>query len=225
MSYCEKCGNQISENSKFCPGCGEQQNNNSPDSSISADRSFPYVSPGRSYIETTNNVIFRTGYSNRLFTRWIILCFIQIISTFAAVCIINISISHLENVCREYKKYHGRYSASYYETAKEVISLLDILRTCTVIFSIGIVCIYIIKCFQIRQNSLAVTKDGINGIACPSLGFGTLNFNIRFNQIASVIVKSGHITFTTTLSNKKYHCCVEDYLIARQIIKKILIGE
>lgn len=30
MSYCEKCGKQISENSKFCPGCGEQQNNASP---------------------------------------------------------------------------------------------------------------------------------------------------------------------------------------------------
>lgn len=27
MSYCEKCGNQISENSKFCPGCGTPQNN------------------------------------------------------------------------------------------------------------------------------------------------------------------------------------------------------
>lgn len=32
MPYCEKCGNLMSNDSKFCAKCGSQQNNNSPQS-------------------------------------------------------------------------------------------------------------------------------------------------------------------------------------------------
>lgn len=225
MPYCEKCGKQISESSKFCSGCGEPQDNNLPVVSASADQSFPYVSSGWQYLNNADNIIFRTGYSNRLFTRWIFFCFIEVIGTFISVCVINLGISHIEDVLR---KYRNHYSSSYnesYETLKELVSIMEIFRAGIIIAAIFVLGTYIIKCFQIRQNCLTITKDGINGVACPSLGFGTLDFNIRFDQITSVSVKSGHIIFTTTLSNKKYHCCIEDYVIARQIIKKILVEE
>ncbi len=226
MPYCEKCGKQISESSKFCSGCGEPQDNNLPVVSASADQSFPYVSSGRQYLNNADNIIFRTGYSNRLFTRWIFFCFLQVISNFICVCIINLGISHIEDALREYRNhYSSSYNDESYKTLKELVSIMEILRVVLIIAAIFVLGTYIIKCFQIRQNCLTITKDGINGVACPSLGFGTLDFNIRFDQITSVSVKSGHIIFTTTLSNKKYHCCIEDYVIARQIIKKILIEE
>lgn len=225
MPYCEKCGKQLSDDAMFCAGCGEPQDNNLPVVSASADQSFPYVSSGRQYLNNADNIIFRTGYSNRLFTRWIFFCFIEVIGTFISVCVINLGISHIEGVLR---KYRNHYSSSYnesYETLKELVSIMEIFRVGIIIAAIFVLGIYITKCLQIRQNCLTITKDGINGVACPSLGFGTLDFNISFNQLTSVSVKSRHIIFTTTFSNKKYHCCVEDYVIARQIIKKILVEE
>lgn len=124
MPYCKNCGKQISESSKFCHGCGEPQDNNLPVVSASADQSFPYASSGRQYLNNADNIIFRTGYSNRLFTRWIFFCFIEVIGTFISVCVINLGISHIEDVLR---KYRNHYSSSYnesYETLQELVSIM-----------------------------------------------------------------------------------------------------
>ena len=195
------------DNAKFCSVCGLPRSNDSS---------------GRSYLDNTNNIIFRTGYNNSLLTKWIISICISI--GFAIICflVIQYYISYVNDLRHDYRI--TRYSKNY-ETLKNLTFFLKCISTFCIFEPIIFTFTAIINLIRIKKNYLVITNDEIYGIACPSFGYGTLNFNIRFDQISSVTIKSKHIIFTTNFDNKKYHCYVEDYAAARQIIKKILIGE
>lgn len=201
MFYCKNCGNQLSDDSKFCGKCGTPQsspisNNQSPTSQANSVNS--------------GNILLKTGYSNKLLTKHIVSIIIGIILIALIYIILEQFISQNDNTY----SYGGgfKYSASSVSFFRTLCHLCAIW---TLIYDI----MYVIKCFQIKNNYLNITEEGIYGVACPSFGFGTLNFNIQFNQIKSVAVKSGRIIFTTNFDNKKYCLYVEDYDTAISIIK------
>lgn len=204
MSYCKNYGNQLKDDSKFCSKCGVQQS-----LSISNNQSYSSPSSWRANSGDSGNLLLKTGYSNKLLTRNILFIIIGIIYLALIYIILDQFISQNNNTY----SYGGGYKHS-----ESSISFLKLLCSLCAIEVVVHTIMRIIRCIQIKNNYLNITEEGIYGVACPSFGFGTLNFNVQFNQITSVVVKSGRIIFTTTFDNKKYYCCVEDYTTAINII-------
>ena len=141
---------------------------------------------------------------------------IEIIAIFIVNAITGSYISKLDGI--------SRYSDKY-EVAQLGISSLNFMRGLFIVMLVIIIIEIIIKCFQLKNNYLYITEEGIYGEACPTFGFGTIYFNFKFNQIRAVTLKTGRIVFTTRVDNKKYHCCVEDCAAARNIINTKLFGK
>lgn len=83
----------------------------------------------------------------------------------------------------------------------------------------------LIKCFQITKNYIYITDKRVYGDACPRFGLGLVSFNLEFRLIHSATIKGDRLIITTTGSQTKYYCFVDNPDSARRIINDMLYGK
>ncbi len=212
MYYCTKCGKQLSDDSKFCINCGAPQQ-----TTQTQPQAHQNSSPMRMHSEDSDEHLLYCRYSGSEITRRILIILIGAVFNIVALIYFSNSISKLEyTVNRELSKYSQRY-----EEYLSKISFLKSVRIFLILLCVIVIIESILHCFQIKQNYLYITNDGIHGEACPFFGFTTVSIKFNFASIRNVDVKNDRLTITT-YGGTKYYFFVEGCLAAQNMINKKL---
>lgn len=197
MPFCRNCGNQIPENTKFCDKCGSAQQY---DSSPAPSR---LEKPSTTFSDNEPKTLLSASYSNKQFNT-IVICIIFIaVLGFICVYILN-------NKINELSEYY------YKDSVAQSIQSLKNIRAFSVFIDIILAGELVLKCFQIKNNYIHITEEGVSGEGCPIWGFGTLPFKFSFKYIRNVESKNDGLLIIT--ADKKYYCFVENASKAQMLI-------
>lgn len=197
MSFCQNCGNQLTDDSKFCEKCGANQKN----ASITSD------------LGNQNDMPIKKMYNNKYFTN----CIIHIIIYAIITLIVNSFFSSIKFEIEENIKSTDKNSSSYDEQMR-FLSISSAIRFIFIAMMLAVIISYIVKFLQIKTNYIMVTKYGISGKACPTFGYGILSFDFKFEQIKKIQIGRGCIIIKLKSERKKYRCYIEDHKKIRNLI-------
>lgn len=200
MPFCEKCGNQLKEESVFCSRCGTKKNSGS---------SFPDAS--------APSMGMRHEYSTSEFTFRIVILLISVAVDIAAIWYISEKIDELEPYL--FKSYIQSSVSGL--TIKDCLEILKFLRIFLIISTVIYSVEYILKILQIVNNHLCIYNDCISGKCCPFWGFGVKSFSLNYDNIYDITVKRNMMKILDVYG-KKYYCFIEEPIAAKKHIKRIL---
>ncbi len=200
MPFCEKCGNQLKEESAYCSRCGTKKNSGS---------SFPDAS--------APSTGMRHEYSTSAFTSRIVLLLISVAVNIAAIWYISEKIDKLEHYLF---KSHVQSAVSGL-TVEECLEILKFLRVFFIISIVIYTVEYILKIVQIINNHLCIFNDCISGKCCPFWGFGVKSFCLTYDNIYDITVKRNMMK-VLDMYGKKYYCFIEEPIAAKKHIKRIM---
>ncbi len=194
MAFCSNCGNRLDDDAKFCNKCGKPLSSN-----------LALHSPSGS---ASKNSLRSYGYSNRKLNEFIY-------TIIGVVAIIFISVYILNGQIDKVLDARGWITDEMKEAAKKIETIRDIMVVVLTVYAGEIA----IKCFQVKKNYLSVSDDYVTGEACPSFGFGTVNFNHPYENICSARTK-GETVIIEISGGKKYYFFIENAKQAGKSIRK-----
>ncbi len=200
MPFCEKCGNQLKEESVFCSRCGTKKNSGS---------SFPDTS--------APSIGMCHEYSTSAFTSRIVTLLITVVVDIAVIWYISEKIEKLERYL--FKSYVESSVPGL--TIEDCLEILKFLRVFLIISAVIYSVEYILKIIQIINNHLCIYNDYISGKCCPFWGFGVNSFSLDYNNIYDITVKRNMMKIVD-MYGKKYYCFIEEPIAAKKQIKRIM---
>lgn len=219
MPFCGNCGTQMSDDARFCTKCGTQRSAFAPAVQPTPQPLVP--EPSRPILSGENEkVLFYKKYSNRAFSKQLFFIALNILIWFIACSLLNSFISDLEDECEVYSRYSRKY-----EVIQDAISELEEWNSFYILLTIITSSFMLIKLFQITKNKLYITDKRVYGDACPRFGLGLVSFNLEFRLIHSATIKGDRLIITTTGSQTKYYCFIDNPRAARRLINDKLFGK
>ncbi len=216
MPFCGNCGTQMSDDARFCTKCGTQRSVFAPAVQTTPQPIVP--EPSRPIFSGENEkVLFYKKYSNRAFSKQLFFIVLYILITYVLSVFTN---SFLSDWADEYAN-----NSEQYETIQDSLSELEEWNSYIIFLTIIISALLLIKCFRITKNNIYITDKRVYGDACPRFGFGLVSFNLEFRLIHSATVKGDALIITTTGSQTKYYCFIDNPDAARRIINDMLYGK
>lgn len=212
MPFCGNCGTQMSDDARFCTKCGTQRSAFAPAVQPTPQPIVP--EPSRPILSGENEkVLFYKKYSNRAFSKQLFFIALNILIPFIGCICTN---SFLSDLADEYSDNSAiQDSLSDFEESTSFITLITIITSA----------LLLIKCFQITKNNLYITDKRVYGDACPRFGLGLVSFNLEFRLIHSATIKGDRLIITTTGSQTKYYCFIDNPRAARRLINDKLFGK
>lgn len=197
MPYCEHCGAQVSDTSKFCRSCGAEQTNIQTVSHS--------VGPG--ILPPDGQILFRSDYTYEGLKKPLV----NAIILMAGMALIWIFF--------EMMPYMGvSYSYSDLSEIRMFKKLLPIMFIVVLVLDLLDL---VPKLIAVKSNYIAVTDSGVFGTGC--VGFGITvseNFDLTFEKIIRVESKRRILAIYT--EDKSYLCYIQKTVKAKKIISRYI---
>lgn len=223
MPFCEKCGNQLKQDSKFCSKCGAPSNYTPPAPVPLQNQNTP--PPVYRNSTESNKVILRCGSDPAYLIKMITIFSIA----FALTLVIYFMIIDpmYEDIMDKWDNFRRKYSdysdTLDYKKVRSNVSLVKIGRVTIIISACLEILSAILFIFKCKDNYLYITEKGIYGTACPAFGYSVVRFNLEYFQVRCVTIKTGRLIIERR-SGGKLHCCVNNTFEAKRIINEKLFS-
>ena len=171
--YCEKCGNNIPENLKFCPRCGKK----TEEVVMPVNRSVNY-----------SGADIRVNHSVGRMIGGVIICLLCV----AMMVVLSILVLNID-VWKENERM----------SEKESLNNLKTWFIIFIVHFFVLYILNLIKLRAVSNTELFLSKEGIYGTGGTPNYFGNISFCCKYQEIMSVIVKGSVICIFTSSGSFK----------------------
>lgn len=176
--FCNSCGFQISNYSRFCPRCGQ----------INVNQSIPNINRtqnNRMFNNQLNDIKFK-GSSGKIGGSIVVIILSIVMEIGFCLLIFNDSL---------WKVFKYEKESRIYFTAIYVLFMIIFF----ILFIVNIA-----KISAVSNTYLCVTANGIYGVCGTQSYFGNMKVNFNYNNIITVNIQSGALVLGTIMGNYKF---------------------
>ncbi len=201
MPFCEHCGAQVSEASRFCRSCGAEQN--IYPAPASQNQFYPEAAPSA---PLQPEELFHAGHSTSGMYKRIAMSILLIGAVIVLVLVLETdlflerSIFHQPSTLEKIMPY-----------LLFLIMIIDIVTLC-------------IDLAAVRINRLIITTEGVSGTGCVNnIGFckKAVDFRLEFSEIITVNCVKGDI-LTISTNERIIFCYIQKPVKAKKLISRYI---